>query len=194
MVEPNNKESQTSLPINLIVTLVIVVIMFALGWVSYNAIVGDMSNQQAASNITSSISGGNTMFNMGATVIVVFAITTLVGLTYYCISSRTRYRKVSKLMVFLTTTTYYFGWGLLSFVVIVIPGYLLYLTVQYAGEAGGTGALIDVSKWVVVAIVAYFALAGIGFVVKKKIVDNWRERRKEKEEENIAEGLNKVMS
>ena len=193
MVEKNDKPQEAVIPVSLIVAIIIIGVIIGLGYLTFNSITGSMTNTAATSNISASIDAGGTMFNMGAAALVMCVVATIVGSTYYFISSAKRYKKASKVVSFIFSTTYYFAWGLLSFVVVAVPSYLLYLTIQYAGEAGGTGALIDVFKWAGIAIAVYFALAALGFVVKKKIVDNFRQRRKEKNDEDIGKGLDKVM-
>jgi len=179
--------------ITLVFLIVVVVVIFGTGYLVFNSFVSGMTNSQAMSNVTSTVNTGDTIFSVGSVVLIVFLVTAIVSVAYYSVSSRKRYSRMSNVLSLLITTTYYFGWGLLAFAVVVLPSYLLYLSIQYTVESGSTGALFDVLKIIGIAILAYFALAGLGYVVKKKFVDKLRERRKEKQEEDIAEGLDKVM-
>jgi len=167
--------------------------VLGVGFFVFQTFIGEISGPTTSSQMNASMNAGNTVFNIGGMFLIIVAIMAIVGLIYYRVSTPQRYKKFSKIIDFLNTTTYYFGWGLLSFVSVAVPGYLLWLLFQYTVSEGRTGMLVDVLKWVPVAIFAYFALAGFGYVMKKKIVDNWRQRRKEREEELVAKGLDKTM-
>jgi hypothetical protein len=182
------KEKTKGAGLMLLVAIVIIII----GFVAFNAVVGNVGTSGTA-QMNATMSTGNTVFSVGGLVLVIGAILVCLGLTYYYVSTPKRYKKVSKIAVFFNVTTYYFGWGLLCFVVIAVPGYLLYLLSQYAVETAGTGALWEVLKWIGIMIAAYFGLAGFGYVMKKKIVDNLRLRRQERKDEEIAQGLDKTL-
>jgi len=177
----------------LFVMMIGVLLIFGVGYIVFNSFVGDVSGPSSSPAMNVSMDAGNTIFNIGGIFLVVIVLVAVVGLVYYRVSTPERYKKFSKIIEFFDTTTYYFGWGLLSFLAIVIPGYLLWLLFQYTIVEGRTGALTEVGKWVLIGILMYFVLAGLGYVVKKKIVDNWRARRKERKDEEIASGLDKTL-
>ena len=161
--------------------LIGVVIIFGIGYFVFTTFTGGIAGPSSSQQMNVTMDAGNTVFNIGGMVLIIVAIMVIIGLVYYRVSTPQRYKKFSKLIDFLNITTYYFGWGLLSFVAVAVPGYLLWLLFQYTVAEGRTGLLVDVLKWVPVAIFVYFALAGFGYLMKKKIVDNWKERRKELE-------------
>jgi len=177
----------------LFVMLLGVLVVLGIGYFVFQTFTGEVSGPTTSAQMNASVNVGNTIFNIGGMFLVVVALTVVVGLLYYRVSTPSRYKKFSKIIDFLNITTYYFGWGLLSFVAVAVPGYLMWLLFQYTLSEGGTGAVVDVLKWIPIFVFIYFALAGFGYVIKKKLVDNWRQRRKELEEENIAKGLDKTM-
>ena len=177
----------------LFVMLVGVLLTLGIGYLVFQSFVGGVSGPTTSSQMNATMSIGNTVFNVGGIFLVVVAIIVILGVVYYRVSTPKRYKKFSKIIDFLNITTYYFGWGLLSFVAVAVPGYLMWLLFQYTIVEGRTGALSEVGKWVLIGIALYFVLAGFGYVMKKKIVDNWRNRREENKDEEIAKGLDKTL-
>lgn len=186
----NNVVSKSS---GLFVMLVGVLLVLVIGYFSFQSFTGAISGPSSSSQMNATMNVGNTVFNVGGIFLVVVAMAVILGFVYYRVSTPERYQKFSKLISFLNVSTYYFGWGLLSFVAVAIPGYLLWLLFQYTIIEGRTGSLFVIGKWILVGIVVYFALAGFGYVIKKKVVDNWRKRQEEHKDEEIAKGLDKTM-
>jgi len=186
------EKEKNEIPVGLGIALLLTIIILGIGYLAFTVVVDDIGTS-GTEPMNVSMSAGNTVFSIGGTLLVIVAIMVIVGLIYYYVSTPQRYKKVSKIREFFDITTYYFGWGLLCFVIIAVPGYLLWLLSQYIVTTGGTGAVFEVFKWIGLLILAYFALAGFGYVMKKKIVDNWRKRRQERREENIGEGLDKTL-
>ena len=159
--------------------LIIAVIILGIGYVGFQTFTKGTLNPQSTQMMNTTANLGNSVFNIAGIIIVIVSIMIGIGAAYYYVSTPERYKKPSKLIDFLNTTTYYFGWGLLSFVVCAIPSYLMYLLWQYTTTEGNVGSFIEVLKWIGIIVIVYFLLAGFGYVIKKKIVDNWRKRRAE---------------
>jgi hypothetical protein len=176
----------------LAIILVIAIVILGFGFVAFQTFSNLAIGPHSSVAMNTTAVSGNTIFNIAGIIVVVGAIMTIVGLAYYYVSTPERYKKPSKLISFLDTTTYYFGWGLLSFVIFAIPGYLMYLLWQYTVTEGNTGSFIEVMKWIAIIVVAYFLLAGLGYLIKKKIVDNWRARRQEKHQEEYKDNMKEL--
>jgi len=161
--------------------LIVAVVILGVGYISFKTFTNSAIGPYSSTVMNTTANTGSAVFNIVEIVFIIGAIMAVIGLAYYYVSTPERYKKPSKLIAFFNTTTYYFGWGLLTFVICAVPAYLMYLLWQYTVTEGNTGSFIEVMKWAAIMIGAYFLLAGLGYVIKKKIVDNWRARRKERE-------------
>lgn len=173
--------------------LIIALMVLAIGYAVFTNFTHTSMNSMSSNTMNATASTGTAAFGILSTIIAIGAIMLLIGIAMYYVSNTERYKKASKLVIFFNTTTYYFGWGLLCFVIVAVPAYLIYLAVQYTLSTASTGSILELLKWIGIIIGAYFGLAGFGHLMKKKVVDNWRNRRQEKDyEENVKE-LPKVM-
>lgn len=173
----------------LVVSLIVLGIGYAVFTNFTNTNVGPTSS--SVMNTTASI--GTSTFTILPVVGAIGCIILIIGLSMYYVSSNSRYTKASKLVIFFNTTTYYFGWGLLCFVIVAVPAYLIYLAIQYTLSTASTGSILELLKWIGIIIGAYFGLALFGYVMKKKLIDNWRKRRQEKDYEDNIKELPKVV-
>lgn len=173
--------------------LIVAVVVLAVGYFAFNYITSGISGPHASQMTNATVSLGSSTFTVLPPLLAVGAILMIVFLVMYYVSTPERYKKPSKIFNFLNTTTYYFGWGLLCFVIIAVPTYLLYLLAQYSLEHATSGSIIEIVKWIGIILGAYFGLAGFGYVMKKKLVDKWSLRRKEKKQEvEIQENIKEL--
>lgn len=164
-----------------VITIITVILMFVIGIVAFNAVTDTISGPQSSANMNCTMDAGNTVFNVIGIVLVIGVVMSIVGLVFYWVSTPQRYRKPSKILQFLATTTIYFGYGLMSLVIIIVPGYFIWFLWNFTVVEGNTGPFIDILKIVAILIAGYFGIAGLGYVFKKYFFDKWLERRKEKE-------------
>jgi len=157
------------------ITIAIVLV----GWIILSAVSGVVTNNAGMQNTTSAIgSSSNTIYGVGGMIVMVAVILGItVGLAYF-VSSERRYNKLGKIAEFLIDSIYYFAFGLLALTVIVVPGYLVYLLYNYAILDGQAGNVLETLKWVGILVGAFFAISGIGYIFKKKIVDKYLKIKK----------------
>jgi len=171
--------------------LMIVFIIFSMGWFVLNTVNSQIDGQNDYMNTTAYTS--NTVFSIVNVVMVVGAIVVCVGLASWYVSTPERYKKGNKyvrmLIDFLDTTTYYFAYGLLAIVCIGIPTILIYLAYRLAVYSAETGVGLEIGKWAIVIIVLYFGIAGLGYLFKRKIWDKWKKRRSESEEKEYKDNF-----
>jgi len=162
--------------------IILAIVVFVVGYLTFTTFTGNMS-ESSASNLSSTVDATNTVFNIGGMVLVIGAMMAIIGIAYYYVSTPERYRKhnrrIQKLLAFLDTSTYYFGYGLLGIVIIAIPSVLIYFMFNYVVVEGEGGSLLEVFKWIGIIVGIYFGIAGIGYVFKNKLWDKWQQRRKE---------------
>jgi len=155
-----------------LIGIVLTFVIFAVGWGVLSFVIGSVSvtNQQSMINTTGTV---NSVTNIGGMFIAIIAIITILLVMGYFASSFSRYQKLGKMFRFLVDTAYYFAFGLLAVVVVVIPAYSLYLLYNYAVLDGHAGDVFPVLQWVGVAVGAFFGIAAVGYGFKKKIIDKY---------------------
>lgn len=164
-----------------VASIVAVVLIFAIGIVAFNSVTDTISGPQSSANMNCTMNTGDTVFNVIGIVLVIGVVMSIIGLMFYWVSTPQRYGKPSKILQFLITSTVYFGYGLLSLVIIVVPGYFIWFLWNFTVVEGNVGPFVDVLKLAVIFVVGYFGIAGLGYVFKKYFFDKWFERRKERE-------------
>jgi len=152
------------------ITIAIVLV----GWIiisATTAMVG--TNNAGMQNLTASLDSSSSIYGLGGMIVMIAVILgIIVGLAYF-VSSEKRYNKLGKVAEFLIDSIYYFAFGLLAITIIVVPGYLIYLLYNYAILDGQGGSILETLKWVGILVGAFFAISGIGYIFKKKIVDKY---------------------
>jgi MFS family permease len=131
--------------------------------------------------MNSTVSTTQMAFSVGTTLLTVVIIFGLFIGMWYIVSSQLRYQRFAKIVEFLAVSLYYFCFGLIALGVALIPIVLAYFTYNYAIEGNNFLSLLDMMKWVGVAIGAYFGLSLVGYLFKKKILDKRKQRQKEVE-------------
>jgi len=167
------------------ITIAIVLV----GWIILSATTSMIgTDNMAMQNTTSAMSSSTNIYGITgiiAMIAVILGIT--VGLSYF-VSSEKRFNKLGKIATFLIDSVYYFAFGLLALTIIVVPGYLIYLLYNYAILDGQGGSILETLKWVLILVGAFFAISGIGYIFKKKIVDKYlkiKENKESKKEKDL---------
>ena len=159
----------------IILSVIAVFAVCLIGWgvitVSINSIsTGDIT----MSNTTAAISNSGTMYNVLGIVAMMGAVLVIIGLLYYFASSQQRFNRLGKILEFLVNTASYFAYGLLAIVTVVVPSYLIYILYNYTVLDGHAGDVVPVLQWIGIIVIAFFSIAGLGYVFKKYIVDKYR--------------------
>ena len=175
-----------------IMTVIAVIIIIALAYFAFTTIWDNISGPTASQQMNVTAAMGNTVFNVGGIVLVIASILIIIGILYYWVSSPERFKKPSKVYEFLVDSCYYFSFGLLGIVIVAVPTYLIYFLYNYTVVEGNVGAFFEIGKWLLIAVVAFFGIAGIGYAFKKKFIDKLMERRKELDYESNIKELPKV--
>jgi len=179
---------------NMILAVIICAIVVGMGWFTFNVVKDNISGPTTSMQINATISTGNTVYGVTGIVLIAGAICIILGMLFFWVSTPERFKKPNKFIKFLSDSLYYFGFGCIGLAIVTIPSYLIYLLFNYTVVEGNTGALIDIGKWVLIGIVAFFGIAGFGYIFKKKFVDKLSKRLEEteKEEEKEIKKISKV--
>lgn len=157
------------------ITIAIVLI----GWIILSAASGIIgTNNAAMQNTTSAMSSSNTIYGISGVVAMVAVIMGIIVTLSYFASSQRNYDKLGKIADFLIDSVYYFAFGLLAVAIIVVPGYLIYLLYNYAVLDGQAGNVLETLKWIGIIVGGFFAISGIGYLFKKKLVDKYIKLRR----------------
>jgi len=179
------KKNRISLTTSVIIAVILILVI---GFFAFTTLKDNILGPTTSHQMNVTMATGNTVFNMLGTVLVIGAIVTILGLLFYWVSSPERYKKPNKLIKFLASSLYYFGFGLMGVAIVAIPAYLIYFLFNYTIVEGNISAFIEIGKWILFVTVAFFGIAGFGYIFKKKFIDKLLERRKELEyEKNITE-------
>jgi len=164
------------------ISVLMVALIISLGWVTLSVVSNSLDSSDATmQNTTSAIGSSNTVYGVSGMILMVAVVAALsLGISYF-VSSEQRFDRLGKIAEFLVDSVYYFAFGLLAITIIVVPGYLVYLLYNYAVLDGHGGNVLDVLKWVALITISFFAISGIGYVFKKKIVDKYLKIKESKE-------------
>jgi hypothetical protein len=119
----------------------------------------------------------------GSTFLIVAAIAIILGLFSLGLASFERYKKYSRIITWIFGSLRYFGVGIMSLLTISVVGMPAYYFINQANKGN------VVPLWITGAIIGgYFVITGIGYIVKKFVVDRIRKFNKrlklEKQEVN----------
>jgi hypothetical protein len=178
--------------LNLIFLGVICLVIFVAGMFAFNTIVADISGPTASQQMNTTMSMGNTVYGITGILLLVIAVCMILGFLFYWVSTPERYKKPNKIIKFLYDSLYYFGYGCAGLVIVAIPTYMIYFMYTYTVVDGNIEGLIFFGQWILICIAGFFAIAGFGYVFKKKFVDKLLLRLKEGEYESNMEELPKV--
>ena len=176
-----------------LIAVIIAFCVVSVGWGILSYVIGSIGNSGVSeSGISNTTSGGNSVRNIGGMfVIIIVAVAILLTLGYFA-SSVERYKTLGKAVDFLITSAYYFAYGLLAIAVVAIPSYLVYLLYNYMVLDGHAIDIIPTLQLTGIIIIAFFVIAGIGYIFKKKIIDKFMKIKQEIEYEENIEELPKV--
>ena len=177
---------------NILMAIVVCVLIVGIGWVTFNSILSSVSGPTTSQQMNATMATGNTVFGITGIALVAGAACLILGFLFFWVSTPERFKKPNKYIKFLSDSLYYFGFGCLGLSIIEVHSYLIYFMYNYIIVENNTGAFIDVAKWIPVVIIVFFAIAGFGYVFKKKFVDKLMRRLDEKEYESNLEELPKV--
>jgi len=172
-------------------------LIIMVGWVivsTFVGVVGDTaSTGNTHNNLTSSVGAtSGTVFNIAGPILAVSAVMIIVLAMSYFASSLERFNNLGKVAEFLVDSCYYFAYGLLAIVTIFVPGYLIYLLYNYAVLDGHAGDMVPMLQWVGILVVLFFAIAGLGYAFKKKLIDKYSKYKKMNEYKDNMKKLPKV--
>jgi len=159
-------------------------------WFTWGNITGSISwtDVSQPESYNASVATVDTIFNVGPIVFgIAFALIVLsIGIAW--ISTPRSVFSTNRVLRFLVKSIYYFGYGLLGLVCILPPLVLGYFLFDFVAVQGNTGSLIALSKWILLLIVAYFSIAGFGYIFKRVVVNRVKRRLAEREyEKNLSE-------
>lgn len=173
-----------------IVGIFIMFLLISIGMIGVSIMKSSISNSATPqmTNATSPLTNTNTVYNIGGIfLLLIIPLIIIMGLVYFS-ASLEHYNNLTKILDFIGSSMYYFVFGLISILIIIVPGYLIYLLYNYASAPGNIASSIESLKWIVILTLAFFAISSIGYLFKTKIVNKFIDIKKEKEiKENIKE-------
>jgi len=168
----------------------IVIMIVLVGWIIISAsttMIG--TNNMKMQNTTSTLESSSTIYGLGGMIIMIVVVLGIVAGLAYFVNSERNFNKLGKIADFLIDSVYYFAFGLLALTIIVVPGYLIYLLYNYAILDGQGGSILETLKWVLLLVGAFFAISGIGYIFKKKIVNKYLKIKENKESKKINKSI-----
>jgi len=178
-----------------IISLCLVFAIFGIGYMSISALTSSVTDSgYQANNVTMGITdSGANMYSVLLPLLIVGVICFIGTLMFYSVSSAERFSKFGLVTKIIISTAYYFGYGVIFIVILAVPSYMIYALYNFAVVEGNTVVTYEMLKWIVIAMVAFFGIGGLGYIFKTRFVDKLKERISEgKYEENIKE-LPKVV-
>jgi len=161
--------------------LFIALLVLGVGYLVFSTTINAIDGTSPQMNATCSNAG--TIYSVYPPILMLIAIVAVFSIITWYISTPDRYlsthKFLAKIVKFLDTTTYYFAFGL-AFLAIcavtVVAVYFLYSLVTFAGESG---IGLEVGKWALLIVGAYFGIAGVGYLFKKFIWDKYKKTKEE---------------
>lgn len=170
--------------IPLLVMFGLVILTVSIGYLVFNTIANAPGN---TSSINASLESTATVYNIIGPIIGVIVGIVFITILLYWVSNKERFSIPFKAVEYFSEVLIYFGYGLASIVIFVVPAYLIILTSQFAIEnsASTIPFLITIGK--VVAI--FFGVAGIGYLGKRFFFNKLENRLEEREYQKNASDL-----
>lgn len=157
------------------------IIILALAFGVFTSISSSIDGTNDYNNVTASST--NTVYGIVPLVLVIGAVVLSVAFINWYVSSTTNYRKVNKtidkILTFLDTSTYYFGFGLFAYAIFGTVAFGIYLSYRMLTIPGAGDVSFEIGKWILIIITFFFATAGIGYLFEKKLWSRWRKRKEE---------------
>jgi len=153
--------------------------VFVIGFVLFNSVASSLDGHQSA-QINATMTSLDTTFSMGPMFLAVLSILALISLTAYFVSNSKRYAFLGKVFNFLSSSLYYFVIGLIPIGSLVIIYFISNLLWTYTVVDGNTQYLFESLKWIILLVVGFFGISGVGYIFKRGIINKYLERRKEK--------------
>ena len=173
-------------------SIILVIIVFVIGILAFNTLNTSISGPHASTTMNATMEAGSSVFNITGIILVMGVIMASCILLFYWVSTPQRYNKPTKFINFIISSAIYFSYGLLSIVIIAIPAYFTWFLWNYIMVEGNSEPFYNIIKLILICIVSYFAIAGVGYISKKYFFDKWALRRQEKEYQNNIEDLPKT--
>ena len=123
----------------------------------------------------SSMSGVSNMSNWFSILSLVAIAAVLLGIMLYGLGDLKRFKRIEKILKMISKSLMYFGYGIGALVFLAIPTGAIYLLATETAS-GNTFPI----KFIGYGIGGYAGISLLGYFVKKKIVDKWKEYTKKK--------------
>ena len=149
----------------------------------------DWTSMQNPESYNATVSNVDSVFNIGPVVLSIAFVFIAMAVVIAWLSTPIGALKTNRFLRFIGKTFYYFGYGLLGLVCFGPPAMIGYFVYDYTIVQGNTESLVGLGKWILLIVVAYFAIAGFGYFFKKVIVNRFKQRMKEREYKKNMEEL-----
>lgn len=174
-----------------IISLCLVFAIFGIGYLSISALTSSSFNGPA-NNLTSGVTNsGTSMYSILLPLLIIGTACLISGLMFYSVRSSETFSRFGKAVKFLITTAYYFGYGVIFIIILIVPCFLIYAFYTFAVVEGNVTLTYETLKWLLISTGAFFGIGGIGYVFKKHFVNKLKERfselKAEDEEEKTKE-------
>jgi hypothetical protein len=129
---------------------------------------------EIAMNVTTGVSAIQSTGSWFGILVLVIFCTFFVMLAILAISSLERYKKLWRFLKWLRNSLGYFGWGVLSLLVISLPSALVYWEFHQASK----GNIVPLT-WTIYPIAIYAVISLIGYLVKIYVVERIKKFNKQ---------------
>jgi len=169
-------------------------IIIAVGMLVISSVISSISTTNMNSQMNTTVSNTNTVYNIGGLFLLLLVPLVILGSLVYFSSTFERYNNITKVLNFLGQSLYYFVFGLVAILIIVVPGYLIYLLYNVATTPGNIAATYNTLKWIGIFTLLFFGISVLGYFFKTKILNKFQKHKQTKEYEKNQKELPGVVS
>lgn len=141
---------------------------------------------EVMANVTTGLDSMPTFSSWFSGLIIVGIATIILAILIVSISSLERYRRLWKFIQHIGDSFKYFFWGVGGLTILAVPSLFLYWEISNASR----GNVLPI-KWTLIPIGIYLAVAMIGYIFKKYVVDRIKKFHKKMNNHNYKEVTNR---
>lgn len=158
----------------LITVIISLALVFLIVWIGQIGIQSIFNVASESGGHGATMDKAEAMTNVLLPVLVVGVICLIATTMFFVVNSEERF------------SAHYFGYGIVFIAILAIPSYMMYMLYNFAVVEGNTVVTYETLKWIGLMTVAFFGIAGVGYVFKKYFVVRLKFRLEEKKPKGDA--------